>query len=156
MTQKERGIEVKEMVTPEEKNLISEKMLTPVELREFNVRAADITADRIMIEIGGRQKPVEGYSLHIENNKNPKPLKINITKGDVFERSGLLFIPKEATIEISGEKEFDDLMRLEKSKGELTYLPVFDPDLVTIDQRTFKQTGTLYVKVTNARIALTG
>ena len=151
MIQKERGVEVKE-----EKNAYigNGEYVQVVELREFNVRMADITADRISVEIGGRQKPVEGYSLHIENNKNPKPLKINITKGDVFEKSGLLFIPKEGSIEISGEKEFDDLMRLEKSKGELTYLPVFDPDLVTIDQRTFKQTGTLYVKVTNARIVL--
>ena len=150
MTQKERGIETKEIEIPKEKSMT----LLPVEQREFNVRMADITAESIMVEIGGRQKPVEGYSLHIENNKNPKPLKVNITKGDVFEKSGLLFIPKEGSIEISGEKEFDDLKRLEKSKGELTYMPVFDPDLVTIDQRTFKQTGTLYVKVTNARIVL--
>ena len=148
MIQKEREVEVPGIKT------IQDKQLIPVELREFNVRMADITADQISVEIGGRQKPVEGYSLHIENNNNPKPLKINITKGEVFEKSGMLFIPKKGSIEISGEKEFDDLMRLEKSKGELTYLPVFDPDLVIVDQRTFKQTGTLYVKVTNARIVL--
>ena len=149
MIQKERGIETKEIDISKEKS-----MEIPIEQREFNIRMVDITAESIMVEIGGRQKPVEGYSLHIENNKNPKPLKINITKGEVFKKSGLLFIPKEGSIEISGEKEFDDLMRLEKSKGELTYMPVFDPDLVTVDQRTFKQTGTLYVKVTNARIIL--
>lgn len=146
--QKEQGIEI----SAEE--LIQEK----VESREFNTRTADITADRIMVEIGGRLlEPVEGYSLHVENNKNPKPLKVSITNGDVFrEKSGVLVIPKEGAIEISGEKEFDDLKRFEKSQGELPFLPVFDPDLVTIDQRTFRQTGTLYVKVTNARMVLTG
>lgn len=139
-----------------EKEIVNEKIdeLRPEELREFGSRMVDIASDKMAVDISGKNGSIEGYTLHVENKNNPIPLNIKITEGDVFRsKSGVLVIPK-GIIEISGEKKFDDLNRFQQSKGELQPLPIRDPDLVQIDQRTFRQTGTIYVKVINAKVLI--
>ncbi len=140
----------------EEKGIKEVEVLGSVEVREYEARAVEIYAEQMSANISGRKNPVIGKHLHSENNKNQNPLEIKITEGDVFQPVGkpeVLVVP-EGTISISGQKEFKDLSRFQKKEGELPQLPIRDPDLTEIDGRTFRQTGTIQVKVVKARITL--
>lgn len=146
---------MKQMIEMEEKGTGVET-LGSVEVREYMARAIEIDAEQMSVSISGRKNPVAGRHLHSENNKNQNPLEIKITEGNVLQPIGkpeVLVVP-EGTISISGEKEFKDLSRFQKKEGELPQLPIRDPDLTEIDGRTFRQTGTIQVKVVKARITL--
>lgn len=127
------------------------------DIKEFKSRAIEISAEKMIVNISGREMPVEGHVLYSENNKNPNPVEITVTDGLVFQSKKdprILVIP-EGIVEISAKKEIPEQGALYRKKGEIPIVPVVrDPDLTEIDGRTFRQTGTLQVKIVNATIIL--
>lgn len=125
--------------------------------REFKTRAIEISAEQMTVNISGREAPVEGHFLYSENSKNPNPVEITVTDGLVYrsrEDPKILVIPS-GVIEISAKKEIPEQMGLYRRKGEIPIVPVVrDPDLTEIDGKTFRQTGTLQVRVTSAAMVL--
>lgn len=142
----------------EETGKIDMKDLHPIELRVFEARAISIIAEKITVNVSGKKKPVIGSQLYSENNKNPKPLEIEITtEGKVLQHilDPNTLVISEGIISVSGEKEFKELKDFQKNEGELAQLPVRDPDITKIDGSVFRQTGSLQVNVVNATIILT-
>lgn len=131
--------------------------IMPQNIKEFKARAIEIIAKRMTVNISGREAPVEGHVLYSENSKNPNPIEITVTDGLVYrskEEPKILVIPS-GVVEISAKKELPEQMGLYRRKGEIPVVPVVrDPDLTEIDGKTFRQTGTLQVKVANATIVL--
>lgn len=145
---------MKQLIKEMEGEKIGVETLRSLEVREYKAQAVEIDAEQMSVNISGRKNPVIGRHLHSENNKNQNPLEIKITEGDVFQpvgKSGILVVP-EGTISIRSEREFKDLSLFQKREGELPQLPIRDPDLTEIDGRTFRQTGTIQVKVVKARL----
>jgi len=129
---------------------LREENLIDTDIREFKARKVEIDGE-LVVTISGRQDPIKGFHMTSENTRNKYPLEIVVTEGQVFKDvrdPGILYVPS-GTMSISGVKEFDELKKFEGKEGEL---PIRDPDITEIDGRIFKQTGTLHLKVKNARI----
>lgn len=124
------------------------------EQKEFEGRSIIINTEQLTVRMGGRESSIVGFYLMSKNTTNPKPLEIVVEEGDVFQSDNKTFFIPQGTVSISGEKIFEALEKLKKSKGELKPLPIRDPDITEIDGKTFYQTGTLKVKVTNAFITI--
>lgn len=122
--------------------------------RYFESRIIQIKADSIELRIEGKEGVVSGKEMHIENTNNSNPLNIVIEEGiPVISVSdeNVLHV-SSGDISITSEKDFAPLQELKKKK-ELKK-KVRDPDVVRIDGRTYRQTGTLHLRVSNARISL--
>lgn len=125
------------------------EMFQPIEEKNFKARCIEITADFLEVSIGGKDKPVTGKIMKAENTDNPSPLQITVEDGKVTRSENVLHIPS-GVILVTSEKDFEPLRELKMQKG----LRVRDPDIVKIDGRTYRQVGTLHIRISNAFVSL--
>lgn len=137
-----------------EQRLLEQKqmeMFRPIKEKNFEARCVDIIADSLEVSIGGKDKPIIGTTLYADNTDNPSPLQITVEDGKVMRSENILHIPS-GVMSITSEKDFEPLKDLNAQKE--FKLRVRDPDIVKIDGRTFRQVGTLHIKVNNAFVSL--
>lgn len=121
--------------------------------RYFESRIVQIKADSIELKIEGKENAATGREMRIENTDNPNPLSIMIEDGvpTISIADENVLHVSSGDISITSEKDFEPLRELKKKK-ELKR-KVRDPDVVRIDGRIYRQTGTLHLRVSNARIS---
>ncbi len=130
-----------------------EEEFQPTDERYFESRIVEIKADLIELKIEGKEGVVIGKEMHIENTDNPNHLSIVIEDGEptISVKDDNVLHIFSGNISITSEKDFEPLRELKKKK-ELKK-KVRDPDVVIIEGRTYRQTGTLHLRVSNARIS---
>lgn len=125
----------------------------PVTLGTVTARRAVFIAggeEPLTVRISGLAEPIQGRVLSVENTNNPADLQISLMQGSGLLRSnsdkGVLFIPNSET-GVSAPRSFKDLEDLEKTKGKvLNRIPKQDPDVVKLDGKVFRQTGSICVR----------
>jgi hypothetical protein len=119
--------------------------------RVFSARRVEIIApETTEVRIAGKPDSVVGNNITIENISNPEKLNIRIEadKGDLSAKNGETLYLEKGTVSISGIKNFPpgDLLK-SKKELELKPIPVLDPDLVVVDGKEFRQTGTVRITI---------
>ena len=120
---------------------------TPV--RYFRTRKATFLASSIeplSIRISGFGEPFQFRQLTCCNIDNPEDLEVSMDSCEMLFFSardpGVLYL-KEGMCSVSGPKRSDLAREIDRPARLLDELPRRDPDVVRMDERTFRQTGTI-------------
>lgn len=121
-------------------------------IRYFRTRKARFVAadsSPLCIKISGFAEPFQAEQLVCCNITNPEDLEVHIFSCEMLSQSatdpGILYL-KNGTSTITGPKRSDLSRELDQEARVLEALPRRDPDVVKIDQRVFRQTGTVCVQ----------
>lgn len=121
-------------------------------LRYFSTRKAIFVAgdsSSLTIRISGFAEPFQARQLTCYNTDNPENLEVSIDSCQTLFQSatdpGILYL-MGGTSTISGPKHSDLARELDGPGRVLRSLPRRDPDVVEIDQRILRQTGTVSVQ----------
>ena len=121
-------------------------------IRYFRARKAIFIAAAskpLSIRISGFGELFQGERLTCCNIDNPEDLEISIDSCDLLIQSArdpdILYV-KDSMASISGKKSSNLAKGLDNPAKVLQSLPKRDPDLVQIDERIFRQTGTVYIQ----------
>ncbi len=120
-------------------------------IRYFFARKAIIVAgagELLSIKISGFGDSFEGRQLTCSNIDNPENLEVNMAESEMVLQSArdpdILYV-KGGETSITGAKYSDVTKDLDTRSEVLEILPRKDPDIVQIDDRTYRQTGTVYM-----------
>jgi len=121
-------------------------------LRYFRTRKAVFVAGdttSLSIRISGFGETFQARQLVCCNIDNPEDLEVSMDSCQMLLQSvidpGILYL-KAGTSTISGPRYSDLSHEIDQEARVLETLPRRDPDMVQIDQRIFRQTGTVYVQ----------
>lgn len=121
-------------------------------LRYFRTRKAVFIAEdttSLCIKISGFGETFQARQLVCCNIDNPEDLEVSMDSCQMLFQSvidpGILYL-KDGTSTISGPKHSVISRELDQKARVLQTLPRRDPDVVKIDQRIFRQTGTVCVQ----------
>jgi len=120
-------------------------------IRCFISRKAIVVAaagEPLSIRISGFGESFKGSQLACSNIDNPENLEVNMQESEMVLQStidpGILYI--KGITSISGPKYSDVAKDLDTPAEALNILPRIDPDIVQIDQKIFRQTGTVHIR----------
>jgi hypothetical protein len=120
-------------------------------IRYFVARKAIIVAgasESLSIRISGFGESFKGRQLICRNIDNPENLEVNMAESEMVLQSARdpdVFYVKGGETSITGAKYSDVTKDLDTRAEVLEILPKKDPDIVQIDDRIYRQTGTVYV-----------
>ena len=122
-------------------------------IRCFIARKAIIVAAAagapLSIRISGFGESFKGSQLTCSNIDNPENLEVNMQESEMVLQSAIdpdILYVKGGITSISGPKYSDVAKDLDTPAEALKILPRIDPDIVQIDQKIFRQTGTVYIR----------
>lgn len=120
-------------------------------IRYFGARKAIFIAgasELLSIRISGFGESFKGRQLTCSNIDNPENLEVSMAECEMVLQSArdpdVLYI-KGGETSITGPKYSDVSKDLDTQAEVLKTLPRKDPDIVQIDNRIYRQTGTVYV-----------
>jgi hypothetical protein len=120
-------------------------------IRYFDARKVMIVAgdsELLSIRISGFGESFKGRQLTCSNIDNPENLKVRMAESDMVFKSAkdpdVLYV-KGGETSITGPKCSDVAKDLDTPAEILKILPRTDPDIVQIDNRIYRQTGTVYI-----------
>jgi hypothetical protein len=120
-------------------------------IRYFISRRVIIVAaagELLSIRISGFGESFKGRQLTCSNVDNPENLEVNLAESDMVYQSckdpDILYV-KGGETSITGPKYSDVTKDLDAPAEVLRNLPRTDPDIVQIDNRIYRQTGTVYI-----------
>lgn len=120
-------------------------------IRCFSARKVIVVAgtdEFLSIRILGFNEYFKGRQLICSNMDNPENLEVNLAECEIVFQSAkdpdILYINGGQTI-ITGLKYSDVAKDLDTSAEIMKLLPRKDPDIVQIDNRVFRQTGTVHI-----------
>ena len=120
-------------------------------IRYFDARKATIVAgagEPLSIRISGFGESFKGRQLTCSNTDNPENLEVSMEESDMVLQSAkdpdILYV-KGGVTSITGPKYSDVAKDLDTPAEALKILPRKDPDIVQIDNRIYRQTGTVYI-----------
>lgn len=121
-------------------------------IRYFRARKAIFIAgasEPLSIRISGFGQPFLAKELICCNTDNPEELEVSVEYCDLFFQSAkdpdILYL-NEGMTSISGPKRSELDRELDQPAQLLKALPRRDPDVVQIDGRVFRQTGTVCIR----------
>jgi hypothetical protein len=120
-------------------------------IRYFGARKVIVvagTGELLSIRISGFGESFKGRQLKCSNIDNPENLEVSMTESEMIFQSAkdpdVLYV-KGGEASITGPKYSDVAKDLDTSAGVLKILPRKDPDIVQIDDKVYRQTGTVYI-----------
>jgi hypothetical protein len=120
-------------------------------IRYFGARKVIIIAgagELLSIRISGFGESFKGRQLKCSNVDNPENLEVSMAEGGMVLQSAkdpdVLYV-KGGETSITGPKYSNVTKDLDTLAEVLKILPRKDPDIVQIDDRTYRQTGTVYI-----------
>jgi len=120
--------------------------------RYFGARKVIIVAgasELLSIRISGFGESFEGRQLICSNVDNPENLEVIMAECEMVLQSAkdpdVLYV-KGGETSITGPKYSDVTKDLDTLAEVLEILPRKDPDIVQIDNRIYRQTGTVYIR----------
>ena len=123
----------------------------PSPIRYFCARKVIIVAgasELLSIRISGFGESFKGRQLTCSNIDNPENLEVGMAESKMVLQStkdpDILYV-KGGETSITGPKYSDITNDLDTQAEVLKILPRRDPDIVQIDNRTYRQTGTVYI-----------
>ena len=122
-------------------------------IRYFQTRKvsfiAGAAAEPLIIRISGFGESFQARQLSCCNIDNPEDLEVIIDSCEMLFLSakdpGILYL-KGGMCSVSGPKRSDLAKELDRPARVLEELPRRDPDVVKIGERTFRQTGTIFIQ----------
>jgi len=119
-------------------------------IRYFGARMVIIvtgTSKLLSIRISGFGESFKGRQLTCSNIDNPENLEVSMAESEMVLQSAkdpdVLYV-KGGETSITGPKYSDVTKDLDTSAEVLKILPRKDPDIVQIDNRIYRQMGTVY------------
>jgi hypothetical protein len=123
-------------------------------IRYFGARKVIIvagTSELLSIRISGFCESFTGRELTCSNIDNPENLEVCMAECDMVLQSArdpdVLYV-KYGETSITGPKYSDVTKELDAQAEVLEIIPRKDPDIVQIDNRIYRQTGTVYLRGT--------
>jgi hypothetical protein len=120
-------------------------------IRYFGARKVIIVSgasELLSIRISGFGESFRGRQLTCSNIDNPENLEVNMAESEMVLQSAkdpdVLYV-KGGETSITGSKYSDVTKDLDTQAEVLKILPRKDPDIVQIDNRIYRQTGTVYI-----------
>ena len=120
-------------------------------IRYFGARKVIIVtgaSELLSIRISGFGESFKGRQLTCSNVDNPENLEVSMAESDMVFQSAkdpdVLYV-KGGETSITGPKYSDVTKDLDTPAEVLKTLPRTDPDIVQIDNRIYRQTGTVYI-----------
>lgn len=120
-------------------------------IRYFVARKVIIVAgasELLSIRISGFGESFNGRQLTCSNINNPENLEVSMAESEMVFQSTkdpyVLYV-KGGETSITGPKYSDVTKDLDTPAETLKVLPRKDPDIVQIDNRIYRQTGTVYI-----------
>ena len=120
-------------------------------IRYFGARKVIIVAgasELLSIRISGFGESFKGRQLTCSNIDNPENLEVSMAESEMVFQSAkdpdVLYV-KGGETSITGPKYSDITKDLDTLAEVLKILPRKDPDIVQIDNRIYRQTGTVYI-----------
>jgi len=120
-------------------------------IRYFSARKVIVvasTSELLSIRISGFGESFKGRQLTCSNVDNPENLEVSMTESGMILQSAkdpeVLYV-RGGEISITGLKSSDVAKDLDTSAEVLKVLPRKDPDIVQIDNKVYRQTGTVYI-----------
>jgi hypothetical protein len=120
-------------------------------IRYFGARKVIIVAgasELLSIRISGFGEYFKGSQLTCSNLDNPENLEVYMAESEMVLQSAkdpdVLYI-KGGETSITGPKYSEVTKDLDTSAEVLKILPRKDPDIVQIDNKVYRQTGTVYI-----------
>jgi hypothetical protein len=120
-------------------------------IRYFGARKVIIaaaTGELLSIRISGFGESFRGRQLICSNVDNPENLEVSMAESEMVLQSAndpdVLYV-KGGETSITGPKYSDVTKDLDTPSEVLKSLPRKDPDIVQIDNRIYRQTGTVYI-----------
>jgi hypothetical protein len=120
-------------------------------IRYVSARKVIIAAgasELLSIRISGFGESFKGRQLTCSNIDNPEDLEVSMAESDMVLQSAkdpdVLYVQGGET-SITGPKYSDVTKDLDTPAEVLEILPRTDPDIVQIDNRIYRQTGTVYI-----------
>lgn len=111
------------------------------------------------IRISGFGEPFQSRQLTCCNIDNPEDLEVSMDSCEMLFFSardpGVLYL-KEGMCSVSGPKRSDLAREIDRPARLLDELPRRDPDVVRMDERTFRQTGTISIQSPFTLVILDG
>ena len=131
-------------------------------LRYFLTRKATFLAcskKPLSIRISGFSEPFQSRQLTCCNIDNPEDLEVSLDSCEMLFLStrdpGILYL-KGGMCTVSGPKRSDLAKEIDRPARVLDELPRRDPDVVRMDERTFRQTGTISIQSPFTLVILDG
>ncbi|GAB6267208.1 MAG: hypothetical protein STSR0001_26590 [Methanothrix sp.] len=131
-------------------------------LRYFLTRKATFLAcskKPLSIRISGFSEPFQSRQLTCCNIDNPEDLEVSMDSCEMLflpaRDPGVLYL-KEGMCSVSGPKRSDLAREIDRPARLLDELPRRDPDVVRMDERTFRQTGTISIQSPFTLVILDG
>jgi len=131
-------------------------------LRYFLTRKATFLAcskKPLSIRISGFSEPFQSRQLTCCNIDNPEDLEVSMDSCEMLflpaRDPGVLYL-KGGMCTISGPKRSDLAREIDRPARLLDELPRRDPDVVRMDERTFRQTGTISIQSPFTLVILDG
>jgi hypothetical protein len=123
----------------------------PSPIRYFSARKATIVTDSselLSIRIMGFGESFKGGELICSNVDNPENLEVSLVGSEMVLQSSkdpdILYV-KCGEASITGKKYSHVARDLDAPAESLKALPRRDPDIVQIDKRIYRQTGTVHI-----------
>jgi hypothetical protein len=120
-------------------------------IRYFSARKVIVvagTSKLLSIRISGFGESFKGRQLTCSNINNPENLELSMAEGGMVLQSAedhdILYV-KGGEASITGPKYSDVAKDLDTPAEVLKVLPKKDPDIVQIDNKVYRQTGTVYI-----------
>jgi hypothetical protein len=120
-------------------------------IRYFGARKVIVvagTSELLSIRISGFGESFKGRQLTCSNVDNPENLEVSMAESEMVLQSAkdpdVLYV-KGGETSITGQKYSDVTKDLDALAEVLKILPRKDPDIVQIDNRIYRQTGTVYI-----------
>jgi len=120
-------------------------------IRYFSARKVIVvagTSEFLSIRISGFGESFKGRQLTCSNIDNPENLEVSMAESEMVLQSAqdpeVLYVRCGET-SITGLKRSDVAKDLDTSAEVLKILPRKDPDIVQIDNKVYRQTGTVYI-----------
>ena len=120
-------------------------------IRYFSSRKVIVvagTSELLSIRISGFGESFKGRQFTCSNIDNPENLEVSMTESEMIFQSAkdpeVLYV-KGGEASITGPKYSDVTKDLDTSAEVLKILPRKDPDIVQIDNKVYRQTGTVYI-----------
>lgn len=113
----------------------------------------------LSIRISGFSEPFQSRQLTCCNIDNPEDLEVSMDSCEMLflpaRDPGVLYL-KEGMCSVSGPKRSDLAREIDRPARLLDELPRRDPDVVRMDERTFRQTGTISIQSPFTLVILDG
>ena len=120
-------------------------------IRYFGSRKVIVIAgtnELLSIRISGFGESFNGRQLTCSNIDNPENLEVNMDECEMVLQSAKdpeVFYVKGGETSITGPKYSDATKDLDASADVMKIIPRRDPDIVKIDDRVYRQTGTVHI-----------